>query len=459
MSVKQKQGMKVTVNRRAFLGGSLAAGAAFMIVPRHVIARSGQVPPSEKMNVGCVGVDGMQGAIDVDSVSSENIYAICDVNEIYLNKRAEKYPQAKKFRDFREMLDKEYKSLDAVMITIPDHMHATVALWAMERGLHVHCQKPLAQSIWECRQLALAAKKYKVATQMGNQGYSHPATRIACETIWNGDLGEIKEVHGMTAGGWARVKEWPPVEKVPRTLDWELWTGRAPMRPYSSRIAPRQWRGYLDYGTMLIGDWGVHVMGPANWGLQLADPLSVECIAVDGINEVTYPHYACRFEFGERTNKHVPGGKMPPVSVYWYEGDMTKLFKAPEGLTPEDVKPYNEVFVGTKGFMGTTGRGEGVRMIPEARMRGFKKPPEVIERSPGHIKDWIRACKGGPEACSNFSIAAPFTEWLLLGTISWRFPNQKLLWDAKNLRFTNNEQANAFVKPFMRKGWEMTQII
>lgn len=445
--------------RRRFLGVALKAGAAFSIVPRHVVARSGQVPPSERLNIGCVGVGGMQGGFDVDNVSGENIYALCDVDENFLNQRAVKYPRAVKYIDFREMLDKEYKHLDAITITVPDHMHATIALWAMERGLHVHCQKPLAQSVWECRQLAKAARKYKVATQMGNQGYSHPATRIACETIWNGNLGEIKEVHAMHEGRYARgITEWPLTENVPRTLDWELWTGRAPAHPYSSKIAPIQWRGFLDYGTMMIGDWGVHIMGPANWGLRLADPLSVECIAVDEVNKVTYPHYACRFEFGERLNEHVPGGTMPPVMVYWYEGKMCDKFRVPEGLTSEDVKPYNEIFVGTHGFMGTVGRGEGVRMIPEARMADYKRPPEVIPRSPGHFKEWLRACKGGPAACSNFEFSAPYTEWMLLGTICWRFPNEKLLWDAKGLRFLNNDNANAFVKPVFRKGWELKEI-
>lgn len=448
------------VSRRSLMGTALTAGATFSIVPRHVIAGSGQQAPSDKLNVGCVGVGGMMGAGDVNGVSSENIYAICDVDEDFLNQSAAKYPKAKKYRDFREMLDKEGENLDGITVTIPDHMHATVAMWAMERGLHVHCQKPLAQSVWECRQLAKAAKKYQVATQMGNQGYSHPATRVACETIWNGDLGDIQEVHGMNGGGFARgVTAWPQGEKLPRTLDWELWTGRAPMHAYSTQIAPIQWRGFLDYGTMMIGDWGIHIMGPANWALQLADPLSVECIAVDGVNEVTYPHYACRFEFGERPNPYVPGGTMPPVTVYWYEGKMGSKFDVPEGLTREDVKPFNEVFVGTKGFLGTTGRGEGVRMIPEAVDKDYQRPPEVLPRSPGHYADWIRACKGGPEACSNFGVSAPYTEWMLLGTICWRFPNEKLLWDSQNLRFTNNEKANEFVKPLFRKGWELKEIV
>jgi len=433
------------------------AGCAF--VPRHVLAGSGGQAPSEKLNIGSIGVGGMQGGNDVRSVSGENIYALCDVDANHLDKTGAKYPKAKRYRDFREMLDKEYKNLDAVTITIPDHMHASVALRAMERGLAVYCQKPLTQSVWEARLLTKAAKKYGVVTQMGNQGYSSVATRIACEIIWNGDLGDITEVHSMSGGGFARgVTQWPPAEEVPGTLDWDLWTGRARKRPYSSKIHPIHWRGYLDYGTQMVGDWGIHMLGPANWALQLGSPTSVECISVEGVNPVTYPSYACRFEFPARPNRYVPAKKMPPVTITWYEGSKVSDFVLPEGLTSQDIKGYNEIFVGTKGTMGTGGRGESVRLIPEAKMAGYKRPPEVLKRSPGHFQDWIRACKGGDAACSNFSVAGPYTEWILLGAISWRFPNQKLLWDGKNLRFTNNDKANDYVKPHFRSGWELSDI-
>ena len=436
-----------------------AALTAFSIVPRHVLAQSGQQAPSEKMNVGCVGVGGMQGGNDVRSVSSENLYAFCDVDENFLNRAGERYSVTKRYRDFRKMLDKEQKNLDGITVTIPDHMHATVALYAMERGLGVYCQKPLTQSVWEARLLTKAAQKYKVATQMGNQGYSAIATRVACEVIWNGDLGDITEVHSMSRGGFSRgITEWPAIEEIPETLDWDLWTGRAAEHTYSSDIHPKNWRGFLEYGTQMIGDWGIHMLGPANWALQLGSPTSVECTAVDGVNPVTYPHYSCKMEFPERPHKYVPSGKMPPLTIYWYEGNMTGNFKTPKGLTDQDVQGYNEIFIGTKGFMGTSGRGESVHLIPESKMPDYKNPEKVLERSPGHFKDWIRACKGGKSSCSNFSIAGPYTEWMLLGAISWRFPNEKLLWDGKNLRFTNNEKANEYVKPNFRKGWELKDI-
>ncbi|HEY3319571.1 MAG TPA: Gfo/Idh/MocA family oxidoreductase [Planctomycetota bacterium] len=451
------------VSRRQFLGGTAAALATVSLVPRHVIAGAGKLAPSEKMNIGCVGVGGMQGFGDVNGVASENIYALCDVDENFLNKAAadKRFGAAKKYRDFREMLDKEQKNLHGITITIPDHMHATVALWAMERGIGVHCQKPLTQTIWEARLMAKAAKKYNVPTQMGNQGYSCEATRVACEMLWRGDIGDVTEVHAMSGGGFARgTTAWPPAEPVPPTMNWDLWTGRAAEHPFSTKIHPWNWRGFQEFGTQMVGDWGVHICGPANWGLQLGAPTSVECTYVEGVNPVTYPHYSCKLEFPERPNQFVPSGKMPPVAIHWYEGNsIGKKFKLPEGLTQKDFKDYNELFIGSKGFLATGGRGESYRRVPETAMQGFKKPDPLIKRIPGgHYQDWIRSCKGGDPACSNFTIAGPYVEWLLLGTICWRFPNEKLMWDAKNLRFTNNEKANEFVMPKFRKGWELKDI-
>jgi predicted dehydrogenase len=449
------------LNRRDLLKGA-AALAAVSIVPRHVLGGAAGPAPSEKANLASVGVGGMQGFNDVRSVRGENTYALCDVDETQLAKAAKEFPKAKLYRDFREMLDKEQKNLHGITITIPDFMHATVSLRAMERGIAVHCQKPLTQTIWEARQLANAAKKYKVATQMGNQGYSSQATRIACEYIWNDEIGDVSEVHSWNGGGFSRgITQWPAPEPVPATLMWDLWQGRSQEHTYSSKIHPINWRGFLDYGTMMIGDWGIHQLGPANWALGLGEtyPTSVECQAVQGANPVTYPSYSCKIQWPERPSKYVKSGKMPPVDVYWYEGSVAKNFKTPEGLTPEDMKGINEVFIGSKGLLGTMARGESYTLLPRSKQVGHPRPPEVIKRSPGHFQDWLRAVKGGEPACSNFTIAGPYTEWMLLGAISWRFPNEKLLWDGKNLRFTNNEKANAFVKPNFRKGWELAEVV
>lgn len=455
---KQSQKGRIS-NRRNFMTAT-ASLAAFSIVPRRVLAQSGEQVPSDKMNVGCVGVGGMQGGNDVRSVSGENLYAFCDVDENFLSRAAERHSVKNLYRDFREMLDKEHENLDGITVTIPDFMHASVALYAMERGVGVYCQKPLTQTVWEARQLKKAAEKYKVPTQMGNQGYSSIATRIACEVMWNGDLGDITEVHGMHSGGFSRgITEWPEAEDVPPELDWDLWTGHAAEHTYSSKIHPSNWRGFQEYGTQMVGDWGIHILGPANWGLQLGSPTSVECTEVEGANPVTYPHYSCKLEFPERPNQYVPSKKMPPVTIYWYEGNMARNFKAPDGLTEEDVSGFNEIFIGTKGYMGTSGRGESVHIIPESRMQEYKNPPKVLERSPGHFQDWIRSVKESIPSCSHFGISGPYTEWMLLGAISWRFPNEKLMWDGENMRFTNNEKANEFVKPKFRHGWELHDVI
>lgn len=448
------------VSRRKFLAASSAAVTAVNFIPRHVLGAPGTPSANEKLNIGCVGVGGMQGGSDVHNVSSQNIYALCDVDQRHLDKSSGRYKSAKKYSDYREMLDKEYKNLDAITITIPDHMHASVALAAMERGLHVYCQKPLTQSVWEARMMARAAKKYNVVTQMGNQGYSCEATRVACEIMWSGQIGDVSEVHAMHGGAFARGQTtWPEEQPVPEYLNWDVWQGRAQEKPYGPRIHPVQWRGFQAYGTQMIGDWGIHILGPANWGLQLGSPDSVECISVEGVNPVTYPSYACKFEFPERPNKYVKGGKMPPVTLYWYEGAKARTFKKPEALEGKKSSGFNCLFVGDKGFMGTSGRGESVRLLPEEAMQDYKKPEKVIDRvQGGHYRSWIEACKKGAQPCSNFSIAAPYAEWLLLGTISWRFPNQKLKWNGKKLQFTNNDEANKYVKPNFRKGWEIKEI-
>ncbi len=448
------------LSRRHFLGASAGAVGAFNLVPHHVLGAPGRRAPSDKLHIGCVGVGGMQGGHDTRSVSSQNIYALCDVDNRHLDKASGKYGGAKLYRDFRQMLDKEQKNLDAITCTIPDHMHATVSLWAMERGIAVYCQKPLTQTVWEARLLAKAAKKYKVPTQMGNQGYSCEATREACEIIFSGMLGDVTEVHSMSGGGFARnVKSWPQEEPVPEYLDWNGWMGRTQEKPYGKGIHPINWRGFQDYGTQMIGDWGIHMLGPANWGLQLGSPTSVECIAVEGVNPVTYPSYACRFEFPERPNKYMKSGKMPKLTLTWYEGSQVKAFKLPAPLNSQDLKGCNTLYVGTKGYMATGGRGESVRLVPESARKDYQKPPRVLDRvKGGHYGSWIQSVKDGKWTCSNFTVAGPYAEWLLLGTICWRFPNQKLLWDGKNLRFTNNDKANAFVKPSFRKGWELKDI-
>jgi hypothetical protein len=387
-------------------------------------------------------------------------------------------------------------------------MHATVALACMERGKGVYLEKPLTRTPWEARLLADAAAKYKVATQMGNQGYSHEAHRTACEIVWSGEIGNVTEVHAVTgAPGWPQgIQKIPSPDPVPAGLDWDLWLGCAPMRPYTSGgwdkdhspdgrsfsggwfYLPHNWRGFYDFGTGSLGDWGIHTLGPANQALQLGMPISVEAIRVEQRSEFTFPLRAIlRFDFPAR-------GDMPPVSVYWYDGvhgtSLPYLYR-PKSLENEVLLPRmnnlaaekgrpdlgslgraqaaqparpNEptgvltgsgaIFVGDKGYMATVQRGEGVWLLPAAKWAEYRLPAPILPRSPGHYRDWIRACKGGDPACSNFSVAGPYAEWVTLGAIAYRFEG-KLEYDAKAGRFTNNSEANRYLKPNFRKGWEL----
>ncbi|MBN1974659.1 MAG: Gfo/Idh/MocA family oxidoreductase [Sedimentisphaerales bacterium] len=465
MKEKKKAGKEIKMTRRSFMGVG-AAFAAFTIVPRHVLAGSGQQAPSDKANIAGVGVGG-QGGGDIRGCGNENIYALCDIDEVKAGPTFAQYYTGtngtKLYKDFRKMFDKEADNIDGVICGTPDHMHASVAIWAMERGIGAYVEKPLTQSVWEARLLKKAQQKYpNVATQMGNQGYSAEATRLAAEMIWNGDFGEITDVHAWYTGNFARgIVTWPEPEPIPETLQWDLFTGRAREHTYSSKIHPYQWRGFLEYGTHMIGDWGIHVLGPANLGLGLSYtyPTSVTCIEVSGVNPVTYPDYTCIYEFPERAHPTKAGQKMQPVKIHWTEGEKARnsLAPVPEGMSASDFARYNEVLYGTKGILGTSGRGESLSPVP--RSSTIVKPPEVLPRvRNGHIGEWLTSLKGGPKSLSNFSNSAPYAEWMLLGTISWRFPNEKLMWDGENLRFKNNDKANEFIRPYMRKGWELEDI-
>lgn len=526
------------ISRRYFFLSSLlasASGSARALIP----ANFGSVPSlkaagykscNEKLNLAAVGVGG-RGLENLRNLLSENIVALCDVDSRQGAPGFKRFDKAARYVDFRRMLDKEGKNIDAVVISTADHMHATIALWCMERGKHVYVEKPLTRTPWEARLLTEAAAKYKVATQMGNQGYSHEAHRTACEIVWSGEIGNVTEVHAVTSSpNWPQgIQTIPLPEPVPTGLDWDLWLGSAPMRPYTSGgwdknhipngrtggyngsnygfYLPHDWRGFYDFGTGSLGDMGIHVMGPANEALQLGMPVAVECIRAEHRSSISYPLNAVlRFDFPAR-------GKMPPVSIYWYDtartGDPAHYYH-PAGLENEILLPRannlaqrgrpdigsslswsglpqrteassgpasppasalrfahrgssspngvllgnGAIFVGEKGYMATVSRGEGVKLLPESRWEDYTLPAPILSRSPGHYRDWIRACKGGGPACSNFRVAGHYAEWVTLGAIAYRFQG-KLEYDAATRRFTNNPEANQYLKPEFRKGWEL----
>jgi Oxidoreductase family, NAD-binding Rossmann fold/Oxidoreductase family, C-terminal alpha/beta domain len=511
-----------TFSRRHFFYGTLLAGAVpaggFGSTPS--LGALGYKSPNEKLNVAAVGVGTRGPAILVGAAATENIVALCDVDEVRSAPGFAHYPKATKYKDYRKMFEKEGRNIDAVMIATPDHMHTPVALLAMQQGKHVYCEKPLTRTTWESQLLADAAVKYKVATQMGNQGWNHEGTKTACEIFWSGEIGEVRELHAWTSaiyGGQPKLPETGPEEQpAPQTLDWDLWQGPAASRGFNP-LMTNQWRAFIDFSTGgSLGDWLVHNLGPAHLALQLdkVSPVSVECVTIEGKNQWVWPLRAhIVFEFPAR-------GNMPPVTVHTYQ-NMRGNFQNPPGMAEgerlfppmnnlaEKGRPFvasgdgmmlvstqltvdgkpagrgggppagrggapgrgpvpagapqdptlrapgnGAVFVGSKGYMATTSRGEGVWLLPASRWAEYKLPPQLLNRGVNHQQDWIRACKGGAPGVSEFAVATKYIEWLSLGAIALRVPG-KLIWDAKNRRFSNSEEANKLLKPYLRKGWDL----
>ena len=440
--------------RRHFFFGSLLAGAipAGGFGAAVSLKRLGYKSPNEKLNIAAIGAGG-KGYTDITNCRTENIVAMADPDEKRAARTFQEYPNVPKYKDFRQMFDKQGKEIDAVTVSTPDHMHGTASMWAIVRGKHVYCQKPLTHTVWEARQLTEAAQKYGVATQMGNQGYSNEGARQCCEILWSGDVGSVTEVHAWTNRPltyWPQGPDVVPKEAgVPDTLDWDVWLGGAEMRPYSPAYVPHNWRGFWDFGAGAIGDMACHILGTPNMALRLNAPVSVECVKQEGKGQYTFPQRTViRFDFPAR-------GSMPPVKIFWHDG----LKERPdfEGVARDELLGDSDVngslFLGDKGMITTGCYGERTRLVPASKMADYKLPPPVLTRSPGHYRDWIRACKGGDPSCSNFNISGPFVQWMLLGVIAMKFEG-KLDWDAQAGRFTNNKEANLLLNPKFRKGWK-----
>ena len=499
------------LSRRYFFFGSLLAGAILSGGYGTVksLRAMGYKPYYDKLNVAAIGCGGRGGSILRQAAQTENIVALCDVDENRAAENFQRYAKQPKYADFRKMLEKESKNIDACTIGIPDHMHATVALACMQAGKHVYLEKPLTRTPWEARLMVDAAKKYGVATQMGNQGYSHESIRVTGEILWSGEIGDVREVHASSSPGTHPVglAAMPDEKSVPPGLDWDLWLGGADMRAYNPTFTPYNWRGYFDFGTGQLGNWGIHVLGPVNLALQLGAPTSVELLREVDSSQWTFPTRAVlKFDFPAR-------GKMPPVSVYWHDSARPteeEAYRVP-GMEEETILPRAEnltakgrgaepepsrrrgprgprtgpprgaggpgvevfgyerrgdpaqpgvlssngaVFVGSRGMMATVARGEGVQLLPAERWADYELPPQLLTRSPGHMTDWVRACKGGAAACSDFRVSGPYTEWVVLGAIAFRVPG-RLEWDSAKMRFTNSVEANKYVKPSFRAGWEL----
>ncbi len=476
-----KKKNSIRASRRKFLRNSSLAAASFFIVPRNVLGK-GFIPPSDQLNIAGIGAGG-KGEDDLHEFSKSpkvNIVAFADVDERQTVETRKRFPKAKVYKDFRELLDKEKNNIDACSISTPDNVHAVATIAAMQLGKHVYTQKPLTHDIYEARKLTEAAKKYKVVTQMGNQGGSGDGVRKMKEMVNAGLIGEVHTVHC-----WTNRPVWPqgqptPTGKfdVPGELDWNLWIGPAKMIDYNPAYLPFNWRGWWAFGTGALGDMACHIMDPVYRILPILYPSSVECSLAtiwkemwnDSMNQDSCPPASIIHLNYPRTD-----GK-GDIKVSWYDGGL--LPQRPDELLPEEAFGNWDggvLFEGTKGKILGDCYGANPRLLPTKLMKETTMPKETIKRVPeGHYVQWVNACIAGHgkgETSSPFEFAGPFTESILISNLairSYMLPNskgkgwddkylgrKKLLWDAKNLKVTNFDDANQWVRRDYRDGFSL----
>lgn len=486
----KKEGVAPTstgcISRRSFLQ-STPLLAAVSALPFHVSRAASS--PNEKLNVALIGV-GWQGMYNLEVFLQDpdaRVVAVCDPNEEgpYMKrgvggreagrKMVDKYYDYQgspgggcaAYADFREMLE-ERGDIDAVVITTPDHIHAVAAMAAIRKGKHVFCEKPLAHSLHEIRTMTETARGAKIATQMGNWGHAKEDIRLICEWIWDGAIGDVREVHAWTnrPGGW-----WPygidtPTDEpeTPAGFHWDLWLGPAAERPYHPAYHPFIWRGWWDFGSGALGDMGCHILDPVVWALRLGSPETVEASSVK-LNSKATP-YDLEMANGKIHPETTTAGAvvrwafpardaMPAVNLTWYDGGL--MPPRPEELETGRRMGDGDggaLFIGEKGKLMCGCYGSDPQLLPESRMKTYKQPPQTLPRSIGHYKEWVRACRGGEPAGANFDYSGPLTEIVALGIAAIR-ADAKLAWDAKNIMFPNAPDANRLINPPYRKGWNL----
>jgi predicted dehydrogenase len=437
------------VDRRQFLAASLGT---LTILRAHPVGAG----PNDKLGVAGIGVGGRGGGV-LRACDTENVVGICDVDTARATNLLKRYPKAKFCQDYRKMLDAQ-KDIDAVTVGTPDHTHAVISMAAIKAGKHVYCEKPLTHDVYEARMLAQEAAKAGVTTQMGIQGHSGEGNRMVCEWVWSGALGEVREVdawcslsyypwgHASWSTKWGRRPKDTPA--CPATLDWDLWIGPAPMRPYHPAYHPRVWRAWWDFGNGMMGDRGAHTLDGIFWALKLGQPTSIDATSM-GLNPDTHPlARMVTYEFPAREN-------MPPVKLTWYDG-----MRSPRPADLEDGRRCGNtqggaVIKGSKASLMYGVYGEGARIFPEARMKEIGRPPQTIPRVQGsHQQDWVRNAKAGKKSGADFSYSGPLSEICVLGNVATEV-DTRIEWDAENMKVTNHDKANQYVRKTYRKGWSL----
>ncbi len=438
--------MKSSMNRREFLRSGVCSGTV-VAIGYHVnsAAAADLKSPNEKLNIVAVGT-GNRARADIDGVASENIVALCDVDANILGRAAENYSSARTYRDFRVMLEREAEKIDAVVIGTPDHSHAPDAAMALRLGKHVYCEKPLTHTVFEARTLAELAKKNRLVTQMGTQIHAGDNYRRVVELVQTGAIGKVREAHvwvSVSYGG-ARFTTGSP---VPKQLDWDLWLGPAPERPYSEGVHPNYWRYFWNYGTGVLGDFGCHYMDLVHWALDLRHPTTIaaEGPPVDPVG--TPPWLIVRYEYPARA-------ELPPVKLTWYDGG-----RRPEllgELRDRHGKPLDwksgQLFVGEEGMIiSDYGRH---MLLPADKFADYKRPESFIPKSVGHHREWIEAIKNCATTTCNFDYSGALVEAVLLGNVAYR-SGQTIEWDAEHLTVRNSREAQQLIHKEYRKGWTL----
>jgi predicted dehydrogenase len=474
----------VSSSRRSFIKTAGLAAAGFMIVPRHVLGGTGFTAPSDRLQVAGVGVGG-KGQSNIANIykgGKADIAFLCDVDDRRAATTVKNFPGAKYYKDYREMLDRDGKNIDAVVVSTPDHNHAMIAMAAMQLGKHVYVEKPLTHDIYEARKLTEAAQRYKVVTQMGNQGASGDGVRQLQDWVDGGVIGKVQDVYCWTdRPSWPQGILWPGTSgQVPPELDWDLWLGSAPYRPYVDKLVPFNWRGWWDFGTGAIGDMGAHLIEPPFRILDLDTPTEVQCsvgsIYVDEFKRGYFPDSAPPSSHVILTFKKTKKTK-DDLQIHWMDGGI-KPGRPEELAANEPFGPNGVLFEGTKGKMMCDVYGANPRLLPLSRTNEVKVKQSVA-RVPGgvdgHYWSWVEACIAGygkMKLSSPFEVAGPLTETLLIANLAIRgtdiqkptadgkrftYPGRdiKLLWDKENLMVTNFDDVNQFVKRTYRQGWSL----
>jgi predicted dehydrogenase len=430
--------MSLRTSRRRFLQSTAAAGAAlglggYWSFPSKAARRLA----NDKLNIAMIGTTN-QAQFTIDNIQTENLVAICDIDDRNLGACGEVFPKAEKFNDFRKLMDQD--SIDAVCVCTPDHIHAPATVLALKNGKHVYCEKPLTHTVFEARTVSEVAAGTKLATQMGTQIHASDNYRRVVEIIESGAIGKVTEVDVWVGKGWGggdRPTDKPP---IPEYLHWDLWLGPAPERAYSPRYLPAEWRRWWDFGGGTLADMGCHYIDLVFWALKLHSPTTCEAFGPAPHPETAPLGLKVLWDFPARDD-------LPPVKMSWRDGDQT-----PSEVRGHKVPGAGIMFVGDKGMMFAN--YDGYKLYPEDKFRGFKPPAKSIPDSIGHHAEWIQAAKTGSPTTCNFGYAGPLTETVLLGNVAYR-SGKKIEWEAETMKIPNAPEAEKFLRREYRTGWTL----